>query len=104
MKPCFSNKRRQRGHKLLQGDSKVAEELTNFFKEAISALDNENSYVINPYSISISDFVEKAIISQHKFHPSILLTNNEIGNQNKFSFKPISKLDIKKKINLLTPN
>ena len=37
------------GDKLLEDDSEVAEELNNFFKEAVSTLNvNENSYIINP--------------------------------------------------------
>ena len=46
---------------------------------------------------NISDPTEKAI-SKYKFHPSILLINDKIVNQDKFSFKPISKLDIDKEI------
>ena len=43
------------GDTLLKDDSEVAEELNNFFKEAVSTLDvNENSYMINPDSIDIS--------------------------------------------------
>ena len=67
VKPFFSNKgsynvKLVEDDKLLQDDSKVAEELNSFFKEAISTLDiNENSYIINPNSINISDPVEKAI-------------------------------------------
>ena len=66
IKPFFSNNGSHRGNiklvegnKLLQGE--VAEELNNFFKEAVSTLDvNENSYLINPDSINISDPIEKA--------------------------------------------
>ena len=46
-------------------------------------------------SINTSDPFEKAI-SKYKFHPSILLINDKIVNQDKFSFKPISKLDVDK--------
>ena len=61
------------GDKLLQDDSEVAEELNNFFKQAISSLDiSESSYIINPDSINISDPFEIAV-SKYKFHPSILL-------------------------------
>ena len=42
-------------------------------------------------SINISDPVEKAI-SKHKIHPSILLINDKIENQAKFSFKPILQI------------
>ena len=56
VKLFFSNNSSHRGNiklvegdKLLQDDSKVAEELNSFFKEAISTLDvDENSYIINP--------------------------------------------------------
>ena len=110
VKPFFSNNGSHRGNiklvegdKLLQDDSEVAEELNNFFKEAVSTLDvNENSYIINPDSINISDPIEKAI-SKYKFHPSILLINDKIVNQDKFSFKPISKLDIDKEVQLINP-
>ena len=110
VKSFFSNNGSHRGNiklvegdKLLQDDSEVAEELNNFFKEAVSTLDvNENSYIINPDSINISDPIEKAI-SKYKFHPSILLINDKIVNQDKFSFKPISKLDIDKEVQLINP-
>ena len=110
VKPFFSNNGSHRGNiklaegdKLLQDDSEVAEELNNFFKEAVSTLDvNENSYIINPDSINISDLIEKAI-SKYKFHPSILLINDKIVNEDKFSFKPISKLDIDKEVQLIIP-
>ena len=35
-------------------------------------------------------------VIKHKFHPSIVLINGNMVNQDKFSFKPISKLDIEK--------
>ena len=53
----------------------------NNFKEALSTLDvNENSYIINPDSINVSDPIEKDI-SKYKFHPSILLVNDKGVNQ-----------------------
>ena len=63
VKPFFSTKVIHRGNvklvegdKLRQDDSGVAEELNNFFKEALSTLYvNENSYRINSNSINISD-------------------------------------------------
>ena len=74
------------------------EELNNFFREAVSTLDiNENSYIINPDSKNIPDPIEKAK-SRYKFHPSILLINDKIVNQDKFFFKPISKLDMEKEV------
>ena len=110
VKLFFSNNGSHRGNiklvegdKLLQDDSEVAEELNTFFKEAVSTLDvNENSYIINTDSINISEPIEKAI-SKYKFHPSILLVNDKIVNQDKFSFKPISKLDIDKEVQLINP-
>ena len=110
IKPFFSNKGNHRGNiklvegdKLLQDDSEVTEELNSFFKEAVSTLDaNEDSYIINPDSRSISDPIEKAI-SKYKFHPSSLLINDKIVNQDKFPFKPISKLDIEKEVQLIKP-
>ena len=63
---------------------------------------NKNSYIINPDFINISDPIEKAI-SKYKFHPSILLINDKIVNQDKFSFEPISKLDIDKEVQLINP-
>ena len=72
-------------------------------KEAVSTLDvNENAYIINPGSINISDPIEKAL-SKYKFHPSILLINDKVVNQDKFSFKPVSKLDIDKEVQLNNP-
>ena len=50
----------------------------------------------------MSDPIEKTI-SKYKFHPSIVLINDKIVNQDKFSFKPISKLDIEKKVQLVNP-
>ena len=54
VKPFSSNNGNHRGNikliegdKLLQDDREVAEELNNFFKDAVSTLDvNENSYII----------------------------------------------------------
>ena len=62
----------------LQDDSEIAGKLKNFSKEAVSTLDvKENSYVINPDSINISRPIEK-VVSEYKFHPSILLINDKI--------------------------
>ena len=70
VKPFFSHNGSHRsniklieGDKFLQDDSEVSEELNNIFKEAVSTSDvSENSYIINPDSINISDPNEKAII------------------------------------------
>ena len=62
----------------LQDDSEIAGKLKNFSKDAVSTLDvKENSYVINPDSINISRPIEK-VVSEYKFHPSILLINDKI--------------------------
>ena len=69
VKPFFSNNGSHRGNiklvesdELLQHDNEVVEELNNFFKEAISTWDvNENSFIINPDSINISDPIERAL-------------------------------------------
>ena len=90
------------GDKLLQDDSAVAEELNNFFKEAVTTFDvNRNSYIINPDSINISDPIEKAI-SKYKFHPSILLINDNIVNQVSFPLNQYLNYTSKKKFNLLS--
>ena len=52
--------------------------------------------------MNISDPIKKAT-SKYKFHPSISLINNKIVNQDKLSFKPISKLDMGKKALLINP-
>ena len=70
---------------------------SNFFKEAVSTLDISENYFIN-----ISDPIEKAV-SKYKFHPSILLINDKISSQDKFSFKPISNLGIEKEVQLINP-
>ena len=40
----------------------------------------------------------------YKYHPSIILINQKIGNQNKFSFEPVASSDIVKEINDINPN
>ena len=76
-------------NELLQYDQKIADELNNFFKNAVSNLDlNENTYVINHDSGNFSDPVDKTIC-KYKFHPSILLIKTKLENQKRFSFQPI---------------
>ena len=75
-------------NKSLQDDSEVEKKLSNFLKEALWTLDiNKNPYIINPDPVNISNPNEKTI-SKFKFHRSILLINDKIVNQGKFSFKP----------------
>ena len=40
----------------------------------------------------------------YKYHPSIILINQKIGNQNKFSFEPVALSDVVKEINDINPN
>ena len=75
----------------------------NFFKEAVSTLDiNENSYIINSDSINISNVIETAI-RIYKSDRSIFIINGKVANQDKFSFKPISKLDMENEVQLINP-
>ena len=39
-----------------------------------------------------------------KYHPSIILINQKIGNQTKFSFEPVALSDVVKEINDINPN
>ena len=80
VKPFFSNKgsfgnkiKLVENDEVWHDDSKIAEEMNNFFKNAVSTLDiKENSFIINHDNSHITDPVEKAI-EKYKFHPSILL-------------------------------
>ena len=83
VKPFFSNKgsfgnkiKLVENDELLQDDKNIAEEMNNFFKNAVLTLDiKENSYITN-YSIPyITDPIEKAA-EKYKFHPSILKKQN----------------------------
>ena len=40
----------------------------------------------------------------YKYHPSITLINQKIGNHNKFSFEPVALSDVGKEINDINPN
>ena len=40
----------------------------------------------------------------YKYHPSIILLNNKVDNQNKFSFDPVALSDIVKEIKDINPN
>ena len=80
VKPFFSSKGSFGNKiKLVENDkvwhhgSKIAEEMNNFFKNAVSTLDiKENSFIINHDNSHITDPVEKSI-EKYKFPPSILL-------------------------------
>ena len=84
---------------ILQDDKKIAEELNTFFKNAVSTLDiNENSSIINQNFQNFDDSADRAI-EMCKYHPSIILINQKIRNQNKFSFEPVALSDVVKQIN-----
>ena len=75
---------------LLQDDKKIAEELNIFFKNTLFSLDvNENSSIINQNFQNIDDPVGRAI-EMYKYHPNIILINNKVDNQIKFSFEPVA--------------
>ena len=85
-------------NELLQDDHKIADELNTFFKNAVLNLNkNENTYIINHDSGSLSDPVDKAIC-KYKFHLSILLIKSKLENQKLFLFQPKSKFDMEKEI------
>ena len=84
--------------KYLQDDKRIAEEVNTFLKNAVSSLDiKENSSIINQNFQNIDDPVDRAI-AMYKYHPSIILINNKVDNQNKFSFEPVALSDIVKEI------
>ena len=108
LKPFFSNKGNYgnkielvENEEIIDDDTKVAEELNNFFKTAVASLDIHG----NPYTVenveNMSDPVEKAI-KKFEFHPSILLIKNKIGknvSQNLFCFNEVTKAEVLKEIN-----
>ena len=86
-------------------DSKIAEEMNNFFKNTVSTLDiKENSFIINHYNSHITDSVEKAI-EKYKFHPSILLIKKKTECvADSFDFVSVSVDEVEKVIKRLNPN
>ena len=86
LKPLLSNKGNY-GNKIklleneesIDDDTKVAEELNNFFKTEVASLDiYRDSYTVENIE-NMSDLVEKPI-KKIEFHPGILLIKNKIGN------------------------
>ena len=84
---------------IIDDDTKIAAELNNFFKTALTSLDIHG----NPHTVenveNMSDPVEKAI-EKFKFHPSILLIKNRIGknvSRNLFCFHEGTKAEVLKK-------
>ena len=85
VKPFFSNKgnygnkiKLVENEEIIDDCTKIAEELNNFFKTALTSLDIHG----NPHTVenveNMSDPVEKAM-KKFKFHPSILRIKNRIG-------------------------
>ena len=101
---CGSNIKLVEKDEILQDDKKTAEELNAFFKNAVSTLDiNENFSIINEDFQNFDDPVYRAI-EMYKYHPSIILINQKIGNQKKFSFESVALSDVVKEINDINPN
>ena len=84
VKPLFSNKgnygnkiKLVENEEIIDDDTKVAEELNNFFKTAVASLDIHG----NPYTVenveNMNDPVEKAT-KKIEFHPSIFLIKNKV--------------------------
>ena len=87
----------------MQNDSEIAEQLNEFFKNAVSTLGiTENCFIINKEYENISDPVQRAIV-KFESHPSISLIKNKITNGNNFKFEPVSLSDIELEIRLLNP-
>ena len=103
-KGSFGNKiKLVENDELLQDDKNIAEEMNNFFKNAVLTLDiKENSYTTNHNIPYITDPIEKAI-ETFKFHPNYLLIK-EKKNANSFDFVPVIVNDVEKEIKMLNPN
>ena len=71
----------------MQNDSEIAEELNEFFKNAVFILViTENSFIINEAYKNISDPVQRLTVKLES-HPSISLIKNKITNENNFKFE-----------------
>ena len=102
LKPFFSNKGNSgnkielvENEEIIDDNTKVAEELNNFFKTAVASLDIHGNLhtVENVENMSVP--VEKAI-KKIEFHPSILLLKNRIGknvSQSLFCFNEVTKVE-----------
>ena len=110
IKPLFSDTGNFRnkiklvkGGEIMDDDADIAEELNNFFKNAVASLNtHENKYIIENIE-NINDHVNKAI-KKFEFHSSILFIKNKIGEKvspNLFSFSEVTKAEVLKEINLI---
>ena len=111
VKPFFSSKgsfgnkiKLVENDKVWHDDSKIAEEMNNFFKNAVSTLNiKENSFIINHDNSHITDPVEKAI-EKYKFHPSILLIKEKTKCvADSFDFVSVSADEVEKEIKKAKP-
>ena len=112
VEPFFSNKgifgnkiKLVENDELLKDDKNIAEEMNNFFKNAVLTLDiKENSYITNHNISYITDSIEKTI-EKYKFHPSILIIKEKTKCEaNSFDFVPVTVNDAEKEIKKLNPN
>ena len=83
---------------------KIAEEMNNFFKNAVLSLDiNKNSYITSHNIPYTNDPIEKAI-EKYKFHLNILFIKKETKCEaNSFDFAPVTLNDVEKEIKKLNP-
>ena len=100
IKPFFAHKESSGSNikivekdEILQDDKKIAEELSTFFKNAVSLDINENFSIINQDFQNFDDPVDRAT-KMCKYHPSIILINQQIGNRNKSLFEPVALSDV----------
>ena len=110
IKPFFSNKGNfgnklnlVEGGEIIDKDGNIAEELNNFFKNAVASLNiHENKYIVENIE-NINDPVDKTI-QKFEFHPGILLIKNKIGEKvspNLFSINEVTKAEVLKEVNLI---
>ena len=85
----------------MQNDSKIAKQLNEFFKNAVSTLGiTENSFIINKEYENISDPL-KCTIVKFESHPSISVIKDKITNGKNFKFEPVTLSDIELEIRIL---
>ena len=107
--PFFLNKGSFKGNiklagkdEVLQGNKKIAEELNTLFN-AVSSFDtNENYRIMNQNFQNIDHPVDR-VIEMYKYHRSIILMNNKVDNQNRFSFELVALSVIVKQIKDIKP-
>ena len=107
--PFFLNKGSFEGNiklagknEVLQGNKKIAEELNTLFN-AVSSFDiNENYRIMNQNFQNIDHPVDR-VIEMYKYHRSIILMNNKVDNQNRFSFELVALSVIVKQIKDIKP-